>query len=434
MSRNKKYRNKRKRINPVVRIFNGIVKSIKNIPSYWQTKPVEYRPYLGENSKTETESSEKEIKPRPKLKPPKPPRKKIVVPGLDLNEIKKNRATRKADKKKKKYKHKIKKKHKQEYRKRARIDFIRKFYPYYKKERNIPLTELSKDEAEEVIKAQQKNFFYYTINSVALYIVAYLLVFMLYQLTILVTASRWKLDSVLFYYDLAFNDYSPLWSRSNIIVITFAGPLISLIVGFIFYRLIATRPKIKGFAKLFSMWIAIHAFNLFFGAFASGVSFDQGFGYVPAWLYWSVFWQILASLVFLFILGLIGYYSASKFLDTSNSAYRVRPENKTKFLLFQVILPWIIGAIALLLVKIPNNMPYETATLFTMGFAVVPVLFNRMARPTVGFKRERKPTQIKWIFVVLCILVLLAFRIGLNNGLHIVLNYKLIFSLDVTPL
>lgn len=432
MSRSKKYKSRRKRRNPIVRIFDNLVNSIKNVPSLWQSKPVEYRPYLGKNPETETEASRKDKK--PKSKPVMPLRKKSTSPLFSLKDMKKKRAMKKEAKRKKKYKQKIKKKHKQEYRKRARINFIRKFYPYYKKERNIPLTELSKDEAEEVIKAQQKNFFYYTINSVGLYIIAYILVHLVYQLAVLVMASHWKLDSVLFYYDLAFNDYSPLWTRSNIILVTFAGPMISLFIGFIFYRFITTRPKIKGFSKLFAMWIALHGFNLFFGAFASGVSFDQGFGYVPAWLYWNVFWQIFVSLVFLFTLGIIGYFSASKFLDTSNSAYRIRPENRTKFLLFQVILPWIIGAVILLLVKIPNNMPYETATLFTLGFGVVPVLFNKYARPTVAFKRERKPTQIKWLFVVLCLVVLLAFRIGLNNGLHIVLYYKFIFNLDVTPL
>jgi hypothetical protein len=350
-----------------------------------------------------------------------------------LREYQRKREDRREERRKRKFKRKVQRKHKREYKKRTRIDFVRKFIPNYKMPRNVPLTELTEQEAAEAIKFQQKNYFFYTINSVALFIIAYLLIYLIYQLTVLVVASRWKLDSVLYYFDLAFNDYSPLWSRFNIIVVTGSGPVVCLLIGILFYRFIANRPKLKGFPKLFVMWTAIIGFNMFLGAFASGVSFDEGFGYVPAWLYLNVFWQIFVSLVFLFILGLIGYYSAPKFLDTSNSSYRVRPENKVKFLFYQVVLPWFIGVLIIILVKIPNNMPYDTANLITLMFAVVPVLFNRYARPTVLFSSERKPTRINWSLIAAFIVLLLAFRIGLNNGLHVVLNYKFIFSLEITP-
>jgi hypothetical protein len=182
------------------------------------------------------------------------------------------------------------------------------------------------------------------------------------------------------------------------------------------------------------VWISLHGFNLFFGAFASGVAFSEGFGYVPEWLSFNVFWQIFVSLVFLFMLGVIGYYTTSRFLDTSNSAYRVRDENKLKFLFFQVVLPWLFGASIILLAKIPNNMPYDASNLITLVFAIVPVIFNRFAKPTILFEGDRKPTHINWRYVVLFIVLLLAFRIGLNNGLHIALFYKFTFSLEITPL
>jgi hypothetical protein len=173
---------------------------------------------------------------------------------------------------------------------------------------------------------------------------------------------------------------------------------------------------------------------LFLGSWATGISFDEGFGYVPAWLFMNVFWQIFIALVFLFVLGLIGYYSASKFLDTSKSAFRVKQENKAKFLLFQAVLPWLIGSLIVVLVKIPNNMPYETGNLVTLMFAVVPVLFNRYARPSVSFEKERKPTKVKWLYIAILLVIMLAFRVGLNDGLHVILNYNFNISLDITPL
>ncbi|MBN2173599.1 MAG: hypothetical protein JW731_05685 [Bacteroidales bacterium] len=427
MENTRRYYKSRKSKNPLLRFFQNIGNLFRGAER--KKEPVEYRPFLGKDqSSFQTERPDSEEEGRLHRK-----RKKRWSPFQKFREYTKNRDRRLEERRKRKFKRKVQRKHKREYKRRARIDFIRKFLPNYKLPKNVPLTELTEEEAAEAIKSQQKNYFYYTINSIALFITAYLLIYMIYQLTVLVTASRWRLDSVLYYFDLAFNDYSPLWSRLNIIIVTASGPVVCLLIGILFFRLISNRKKLKGFRKLLVMWIAIIGFNMFLGAFASGVSFDEGFGYVPAWLYLNVFWQIFISLLFLFILGLIGYYSASKFLDTSNSSYRVRPENKVKFLFFQVVLPWIIGILIIFLVKIPNNTPYDTANLITLGFGVVPVLFNRYARPTVLFESERKPTRINWYYIILFMVLLLAFRIGLNNGLHVVLNYKFIFSLEVTP-
>ena len=402
-------------------------------------KPKEYRPFLGHNVDPEKlKKIQEEMKdysdPSENIDEWGSPKRKITL--SDKIKERKRRRRQKAEKKRrKKYERKLLKKQKKEYRKSSRIEFIRKFYPNYKKSKeNIFDNKQFDIDSTDEAKFHFRNYYYYTINSTALFTISYLLVYLVYQLTVLIVASRWKLDSVLFYYDLAFNDYSPLWTKYNILLVTFSGPFISLIIGFLFLRLFSIRPKVRGFLKLFFLWIALHGFNFFFGAFASGVAFSDGFGYVPEWLSFNVFWQILVSLLFLFILGIIGYYSASRFLDTSNSAYRVRDENKLKFLFFQVLLPWLFGTTIILLIKIPNNMPYDMGNIVTIGFAVVPILINRYARPTIAFEGDRRPTQIKWNFIVIFIILFLAFRIGLNNGLHISLYYKFIFTLEVSPL
>jgi hypothetical protein len=79
-------------------------------------------------------------------------------------------------------------------------------------------------------------------------------------------------------------------------------------------------------------------------------------------------------------------------------------------------------------------MPYDASNLITLVFAIAPVLVNRHARPRITFEGERKPTQVKWNLVAIFLILLLAFRIGLNNGLHVALFYKFTFSLEITPL
>ncbi|MBN3034992.1 MAG: hypothetical protein JW861_05355 [Bacteroidales bacterium] len=339
---------------------------------------------------------------------------------------------RRAEKRRKeRFKKKQRRKHRRERRREVRTAYLRSFVPSILRKNNG--TEAEPHTEGESTRRSDLSLYYYAVNSLCLFIIAYLTVYMVYQMTVLLSASFWGLDSVLFYYDLAFNDYSPLWTRLNIIFITLSGPLISLIIGLLFLRIFVGSSKIGTNTRLFFIWIGIHGCNLFLGAFASGVSFDEGFGYVANWLYMNVFWKILFSLMFLFILSLIGYYSTSRFLETSNSIFRTRKENRFRFLLFQAVIPWLAGLLLIILVKIPNNMPYDTGNLITIFFAVIPVLFNRLAQPSMRPDKEhRRKTSVNWAFVAMFILLLAAYRIGLNSGLHFVVNIR--FSIDITPI
>ena len=341
----------------------------------------------------------------------------------------------KSDRKKKKYKNKIKKKRLKKEKKKKRIEFIRRFNPQYKKETKTLIETSIDDSVGEKDKVKHKNYFVYTINSTVIYLIAYLIIYFIYQVTVLIMASRWKLDSVLYYFDLAFNDYSPLWNRMNIIIVTLSGPVVSLLLGMLFIRVLSKKIDTNKALKLLTLWLGLHGYNLFLGAFASGISFDEGLGYVAAWMYMSVFFKIFLSMVFLFILGLIGYYSASAFLETSYSVSRIRQDNKIKFLFFQVVLPWIIGSSLIYLIKLPNNMNYDSGNLVTMVFAVLPVVFNRSAKPSKKrFKTLKKANKIQWLYIIILLLLLLGFRIGLDNGLHVELYYDFIFNLNITPI
>ena len=394
-----------------------------------------YRPYLGSNSQDGNSTENPELI---HTKHKKRHRRHHSKGNYFLKQLGFGSLVKRWEKyKKKRYKQKLKNKQKRIHHRRKarerRIAFIRRYLPNYKKKEVVTVEFSHHYHHEDEEKQNLKGYLSYTANSTAYFILAYLILYLLYQITVLVTASHFKLDSVLFYYDLAFNDFSPLWNRNNIIIVTFSGPFIALIIGVLFFKVFTNRSKLKKSAKLFLLWIGIHGYNLFLGAFAAGVSFDEGFGYVPAWLFWNVFWQISVSLIFLFILGMISYYSAPKFLDTSYSQTRIRKKNKFKFLFFQVVLPWAIGALIIFLVKIPNNMPYESSTLLTLAFATVPVLFNRNAKPTKNYKTEKRSGKVKIWLLVMVVAALVLYRIGLNNGLHISLFYDFIFKIDIKP-
>jgi hypothetical protein len=432
----KKGQQGRKKSAPVSNFFRKIKRFFRGGIRF-RPEPKEYRPYLGPQASEEEvmaktyESSDHPDKIRKIIRREK---RRRLLRLFDIKEVQAILEKRRYERMRRKYKRKLKRRVRREERRDKRIELIRRYIPSYKRGGGLLTFDEPDDAASESKKFRVQNNLTYLTNSTFLFIIAYILVYMIYQITVLFIAAGWRLDSVLFYYDLAFNDFSPLWYRTNIIITTFSGPLVSLIIGFIFIRFLSGKANLGKHTRLFFLWIGLHGFTLFLGAFASGVSFDEGFGYVAAWLYMNMFWKILISLIFLFLLGVIGYFTATRFLDTSYSLMRIKPQNSFKFLLYQAVLPWLIGTAIILLVKIPNNLPYETGNLIVFGFAVIPILFNRKSRPSRNFVSEKRPNQIKWFVLIAMVLLLMIYRIGLNDGLHIKLFYRFSFSLDISPL
>ena len=275
------------------------------------------------------------------------------------------------------------------------------------------------------------------LNSLGLFLLSYLLVYLIYQFAGILAASGFGIDSVLYYYELYFpiGNYSQLWSRLNIIAITFISPLVSLGIAIVLLRGVLPLEKPGLQARLFFLWTAYHGATHFLGAFVAGIVTDLGFGYVANWLYMNVLFKILISLVFLLILALTGYYSTRFALETIAPAQRNNKSRVRKALFFRFVAPWLIGAALLIFIKIPDATPqhedimiYDAIIITSMGFLVIPLLFNQKAHPRPFGNRMnfyRKPYAFTVLFISL--LTLTAFRLLLSDGLHFVIR----FSFDV---
>jgi hypothetical protein len=289
-----------------------------------------------------------------------------------------------------------------------------------------------------VLEIIQKNVlkknYHYIFNSTLIFIISYIIVYFIYQLTVILSASLFNIDSILYYFTLDFDDLSPLWSRLNIIFITFSGPFISLVIGLFLFNYLFKLKRFKSLQKLFILWISLHAFNHFAGALILGIVTTDGFGYVVEWLYLGIVFKFIIIFIAFFILIIIGYQSTSKFLSTSNSLERVKVGVRNTFLFNQAFLPWLLGSLILIIIRIPNNFnyPYETLMFFSLAFVVIPVFFNDMAKPYKIYKKIRRKYSLNIGYIILFLLLLTAFRIGLDNGLHFIITID--FSFNVVPL
>lgn len=302
-------------------------------------------------------------------------------------------------------------------------------------EKLLTIKEITEAEKEMMKSRARRSSLYhnaaYLVNSTAIFILTYILVYLIYWLTEMFMASLYGLDSILYYYDLKFNDYSSLWSRFNILVITGIPPIISLSVGLILHRVVFKNKRFNSLQKLFILWWSLHSISHFFGAFAAGVVTDEGFGYVAAWMYMNTAFKFMFSLISLFMLGVVGYFSKQLFLETSNSVNRIKSENQIAFIFTQALIPWFLGTALILLTRIPKNFdyPYETFILLSMAFAVIPAFFKESVQPKLNLLKLKKKTRIHFGYIIMLLAFLAFYRIMLGIGLHFIIK----ISISISP-
>jgi hypothetical protein len=297
-------------------------------------------------------------------------------------------------------------------------NFTRETKPYY--------YYAETDQPRSEIQRQRKRLLHFAINSTVIYLITYFITYLTYQVAVMFVASRFGLNTVLFFYEVSFpaGNNSSLWSSFNIILITFSGPFMSVLLGTYYLFMYARKERTKGLSKLFYLWIAFHSLNFFLGAFPAGVITNQGFGYVIGWLYLPTFIRFGLSIVFLFALGLIGFYNTQHFLESSNSIYWTQPAKRQWLVLLGGIIPWVMSAIILFILKYPliipqheNIVQYDTILYMTMVFFIAPMLVNMQAKPNFDANvRKTKGRRINWIYVIVLVLMMVAFRAGLDTG------------------
>lgn len=340
----------------------------------------------------------------------------------------KKRALKKEERKKERLKRKLRERHQREYRKQELGRGIgKKLFNEWGKEIK---------EGETRLALLDKNSAFYramtiVVNSFMIFIFTYVIAYLFYWLLSMLVASVYGIDSTLYYYDLKFNDHSALWNRFNILMVTGIPPFMSLFAGLFFLRFMAKQTRFTGLQKLFMVWLAFHLINHFFGAFPSGVVTDEGFGYVAAWMYMNTAMKFLFSLLSLFGMGMIGYHATETILETSDSVNRIKSDNRVSFILNQLALPWMIGTVVLLLLRLPKGFeyPYETLMFFSMAFLVIPPFFNEKVKPKLNLIKIKKRKSFHLGYLAMMLVMLAFLRLLLDVGLHFLIEINVSISL-----
>jgi hypothetical protein len=291
---------------------------------------------------------------------------------------------------------------------------------------NFDTSEDSKTKSH--IKIPWTNYIKPTLTSTAMFIVAYQLSWLFYQLAVMIMASFFNIDSVLFYYEVMFPEGSNSlkWTPETIIIITLAGPFFALLGWISLGYILRLKDRYGAHFRMFLVWMYLISMMLFFGAFVGGAITLEGFGYVIDWLFMSVALRLILSVLFITMIIAISW-KVVRFMPESARSYSWK-NNRYNYILSRLIIPWFLGAGIMTLMKITKNttqheniFDYDLINLATLAFAVVPPLFNSLTRPQMIRQRkvnQRLKADLPVIWIASAIIIAIAFRFVLSYGVY----------------
>lgn len=258
-----------------------------------------------------------------------------------------------------------------------------------------------------------------TLNSSSYYILSYLVVYLLYQVSTALASGIFNIPSVIYYNRMAFLVKPEAWTFDSVKIIFSAGLVLSLIVGLISLVIYLRTIELDGIIRLFFLWGFIHGINMFVSSIMIGAIIYESAGYVLTWLYLSETTKMLLLFSGIAILLLSGTLMVKPMLFSANSYYNfLSVEDFPLFRWSQFFRPYLISACLILLVRFPVSL-FELIILFTPGIILLPLVWMVYHNPDYYFEEKPRNFSVVFIPLIITILLLLFYRIFFASGLRI---------------
>lgn len=259
--------------------------------------------------------------------------------------------------------------------------------------------------------------------STAWYLLAFLSVYLLYQLITIIVASSFNVPVIWSYDRLIWplSNWSPLWTRRALVFIFGIGPFISLTFAFFFLGMFLFRIKKTTRFHIFFLWCFILGLNMFFGSYIVGVITRTEFIYTSEWIFLSNVFdkeEIIFSFLSLAIMFLTGRLVAPLMLITSPSLQLLQPRYRFFYFFGTMIVPWLCGIFLFFIFTLPEHyLPFVLKTI-TPGFILVPVLlsYKSLANESIEDVGLVRRYSFRWSILIIVVALLFFFRIIMNFG------------------
>jgi hypothetical protein len=290
---------------------------------------------------------------------------------------------------------------------------------------------MSYSSLKEILKTPdlRNKFALSLVQSTTYYILSFLFIYIVYQLITIAVSRMFDIPTIWYYYRVKFPLFSGshLYTRAALIAIFACGPLLSLILSFIFLNFFLNKKVKNHNLKLFFLWGFINGASMFFGSYIVGFITRTEFIYVSEWIFLSSMFdveEIIFTLISITISLLIGRLATPLFIISSGSVNILEPKVRIYFILSQAVLPWMIGVVVFYLLTSPHHyLPFFLKTLSPI-LIIIPSLFSynsprNVQVRTAGIVRR---DYFKWSILIAMIALLFFYRIMLNFGLKFFSN------------
>jgi hypothetical protein len=279
-------------------------------------------------------------------------------------------------------------------------------------------------------KAVAKIYFTQAINGIFAYVAAYLLVTIFYQLASLIAGSTFSMGGTWFYYLVEMDPLDGHWKRKAIVASYAAGPITALVLAVLALVFYFNIFKYKsGIIKLLLVWIFIHGINLSLGNVVVGAVLNylkftntfRGAGHALVWGRIEGLTLMVTAGSALVIQLVAGFMSFSIILQTALSRRLLFGGSgaRFKYLVTAVLIPWMVGTMVLLLIKIPHVEPFDLLLFAILGTIVIAILslygFNTALYMSKNDWKIQTFPSVK--LIVLAVGLLAFYRIILGVGI-----------------
>lgn len=258
------------------------------------------------------------------------------------------------------------------------------------------------------------------LNSTFLFLLAYLFVFLLRELAIVIAAGSFDIKVVMMYYDVEFLIRSRDWTSEAVKVVFSTGPMISFLLTLIALAIFSLVSYETWFIRLFFIWVLLHAVTQSFGELVLGALFNQGFGWVLAYLYFDDTEKMVIVVAILLAMVAAGMILSRYLLLTGNIYFNtLSKSNRISFFRAQFLFPFLIGTGILILLKQPLKNSFELFVECLMLLVLLPANLWASFSLDLFFDEEPRKARIRWVWIAAALLAIVIFRIFFWTGVRL---------------
>jgi len=270
------------------------------------------------------------------------------------------------------------------------------------------------------IQLRKSTFLIITVNSAAIFLLSYFLVYFTTQLMTAISASAFNINSIIYYYNIDYLIRSGEWTSDAVAVVFSSGPVFSVFCALVLIIIYVKVVSETGLSRLFLLWCFCHFLINFFGNMLVGTILNEGFGYVIMYQFVMDTGKMIITLFAVLCIFLTGLFMSRLFLYSGNIYFNVLDHhNRRRFVIAQYILPFLLGDLIIFLLKLPEVRLFEILLNGCTLILLLPVLLRSSNMQDLYFDEDPKQIRLSRYFLLTAFLVMIVFRIGLGIGFRI---------------